>query len=230
MTDTFHIGAYWKNRKQLLDNIINPTVQTLKELGEIDEQFLNLYELGNSRKQALENKVSVSSESIKKLYQKRSKKNDFDQNGYSKIGYRLSLWTGHTDYESSAISFNAGSSSTLLTDLCLINIPTEGTAKNRLLQFDKVKEIINLLIQKWNPDIIVLNSRELSNALDTTNEVGWVTYTKKLKGRVKLNDKVVHEEDFSGGHLFYLKTENDLAYDYSLMSHLLQLKKEIISA
>ena len=74
MIDSFYLGAYWKNRKEFLDHIITPTLLTLKGLTELDEQFSNLYELGNNRKQALENKVSQTAENIKKLYQEAVKK------------------------------------------------------------------------------------------------------------------------------------------------------------
>jgi hypothetical protein len=202
MIDTFRIGAYWNRREELLDTVINPTLKTLIGLSELDKQFSDLYELGMSRKEAVEYKVSLTTEAIKVLYKKRLKKNDIDTKGYSKIGYRLSVWTGHKDDEACQISFGVGSSSNTATNLCLIGIPTEGIARERLLQLDKVKEIIGLLIQNWNPDVVILNSRELSNALDTTNEVGWVTYTKKLKGRIKLSDKVVHEDSLWGGTFF----------------------------
>jgi len=223
MLDTFIIGAYWKDRKQLLDNIITSTLQTLKRLSEIDEQFVNLYELGMSRKEALEHKALLSHKYIEKLYLKRVKKNDLDPNGYSKIGYRLSLWTGHKDGEASNISFGVGKSSDKLTNVCLIQMPFEGAASDRLLHFDKIKEIITILIQKWDPEVVVLNSTELSNKLNVMNEVGWVTYRKKVKGKVKLSNKVIHDDNFLSGHLFYLNGHN--VYDYSLMDELVPITK-----
>jgi len=225
MIDAFSIGAYWKNRKQLLDSIINPTVQTLKGLGEIDEQFVNLYELGRSRKQALEHKISLSSEYIRELYLRGTKNNDLDQSGYSKIGYSLWVWTGHTDEEASNLSFSVGKSSERLSNVCLIKIPSEGVARDRLLNIEKIKKIIALLIQNWDPDMVVLNSRELSNKLDIMNEVGWVTYRKRLTGKPKLNDKVIHDSSFCGGHLFYLNSQN--VYDYDLIDNLVPITKVI---
>ena len=230
MIDSFHIGAYWKNRKEFLENIISPALQTLKGLSELDEQFSNLYELGNSRKQALENKVLLTTENIKKLYQEGVKKNDLDQEGYNKIGYSFSVWTGQEDGKSSKISFRAGTSSERLGNVCLIKLPYEGAAQDRLLRLDKVKGIMKLIIQNWDPDTMILKSGKLSDTLDTVNEVGWVTYVKKFNGRSKLGNKIIHENNFCGGHLFYLNTSNDLAYNYSLINELLPLKKGMVSA
>ena len=84
-----------------------------------------------------------------------------------------------------------------------------------------------MIIQNWNPEIVVLNSNELSNALGTTNEIGWVTYVKRVKGQYKVSSKIVHEPNYYGGDLFYLKTNNGLIYDYSLMNEYLLLKKQM---
>jgi len=227
MTDTFYIGAYWKNRKEVLENIVIPTLNTLTELRGIDDQFLNLYELGMSRKQALEREFIPSSEYIERLYRHGLKKKDLDQDGYSKIGFSLWLWSGHKDEESSQVSFGVGKGSERLTNVCLIRIPTEGIAKERLLQLDKVKQIIEVLIKNWNPDKVILNSKELSTALNSTNEIGWVTYIKRTKGISKANGKIVHEPNYYGGDLFYLKTNSGLTYDYSLIDEYQSFKKQI---
>ena len=224
MTDTFYIGAYWYQRKQLLDEIIEPSIATLKGLQEFDDQFGNLYELGRSRKHALERKISITPEYIRKLYLKNVKKNDLDVSGYNTIGFRLSAWTGHQDYESSKISLNVGINSEKFVNRCLISIPSEGIARGRLLQIKKVKQTFDLIIEIWNPDYAVLTSRDLLEALDIMNEVGWVTYVKKLWRKPKISTKVLHEHDYLGGHLFYLNTTDDQAYDYSLINELLPLK------
>jgi hypothetical protein len=225
MIDNFYIGAYWKDRPQLLSSIIIPTMQTLIDLADIDEQFADLYELGMSRKQALEHKALLSPHFIEKLYQKRIKKADFDANGYSKIGYSLSLWTGQKDAEASNISFGIGKNSTALTNVCLIQIPSEGLANHRLLHLDKVKAIITILVENWDPEVVVLNSKKISNTLDLLNEVGWVTYRKNLKGKPKLSGHVIHDDNFLGGHLFHLNTAS--VYDYDLIDELVPITKVI---
>jgi len=190
-------------------------------------ELIGVVELGMSRKEALQDKVLLTFEDIKILYQKRLKKIDLDKDGYSKIGYGLSVWTGHNDDESSQISFGVGSGSERIRNRCVIKIPSEGSARDRLLQLDKVKKILGLLIKIWNPDIVVLNSKELSTLLDTTNEIGWVTYVNRIKGIPKVSSKIVHEANYYGGDLFYLKTNNGLIYDYSLMNEYLSLRKQI---
>ena len=232
MIDAFYIGAYWKNRKAALDKIVESTVKTYQKLGGIDEQYSGLYELGWSRKKALENHIIVDLPHIKSLYQKEIKKGDVDESGYNDLGFRLSAWTGHKNDEASNISICAGSANPRITNSCIIKVPAEGDARNRLLKIEKAKDIIALLVEIWNPDQVILNSREIrnmfeqekgENVFDSHNIIGWVTYVPHLNGSLPTDWNIVHDSDFHGGHLFYLKTNDNSVYDYDSMQDLLPL-------
>ena len=224
MLDSFYIGAYWGSRAEPLDQVKNKIIQTLKLLGELDEQFLNWYELGMSRKKALENKFVSNDENIKRLCLQKVKKGELDKNGFSKSGFIFSLWTGHKEEEASSISFVVGDELKIsnLGNSCVIKIPYEGDAKDRLLKIDKAKKIISFLVEIWNPDYAVLTSHVLGNKLNVLNEIGWITYRKSIKRISKISDSIFHEES-ENGHWFFLKSE----YDIAVANDLLSIKKMI---
>jgi hypothetical protein len=227
MNDVFFVGAYWNARREILEDVIQPTLEVLERLSEFDEQFLTFYELGYSRKSALENKVLLNVENIKELYKKGHKKKDIDSFGYSGVGFNLSLWTGQRDRESSSLSFRVGKNSDKVSNSCLISLPAEGVAKDRLLHFNKAKIILDLLIEAWDPDTVVLTSRKLSDSLTAITDVGWMTYKKLLEKNVRVIDNIIHDPYYKGGHLFYLKTNNEMAYDYDMIDDLLSFKKNL---
>ncbi len=113
-----------------------------------------------------------------------------------------------------------------LSNRCTLSFPSLADSKERLFQINTVKQIIKILIEEWNPDKVVLNSSDLSNILNVFNDIGWVTYRKTIKKMLKINNKLIHEPILNG-HLFYLKTEDGKAYDYSLINELLVLKDVI---
>jgi len=228
MNDIFYIGAYWKNRKQKLDVLLSPTLTLLEGLARMDDQFLDLFEKGNSRSQALKSKVLKTEDELCRLFLKRTKKNDIDSNGYSSIGYRLSFWNGQGDGQASSISFSLGTNSDILSNYVLIDLPSEGVLKERLLQIDIVLQIIELLITNFNPEVIVLNSRRLQAELDSVDDVGWVSYKKNISRKFRMSDdNIVHVSNYMGGHLFYLKNESGKAYNYSSIAHLKGLTKSL---
>ncbi len=226
MIDNFYLSAYWGSRAETLQEVVDKTWRTFDDLMKLDEQFSRWYIGGESRKAALEREVILDKASIEKLYLNELKKNELDDLGYSKNGFIMSLWTGHKDDESSGISFAVGHAfnSPHISNSCVINIPGEGEARERLPKIDKMKTLIGILVEQWDPDHVVLVSKNLKAALGTINELGWITYRKNLKPGLNLSDKVIHTR-LGPGHLFCLNLEAR-CYDYGLAKELLPLKHQ----
>ncbi|RKR82798.1 hypothetical protein BDD43_2987 [Mucilaginibacter gracilis] len=223
MIDTFYIGAYWKYRQERLQPVVEKTVGVLNGLKKVDKQFMTWYELGGSRKKALEKMFNTDHDSVNEAYQKMIRKNDIDQQGYSKVGFQFSLWSGHSDDETSNISIIAGTHSDHIANNCIVSIPDDGEARSRLLRLDKVKSVINILIDNWDPEIVILKSSTLSRTLQSTNRLGWVSYFAQPQ-RLAENSGLVHEKAYHGqGDLFYL--DGELLVDYSRMEDFRPLKE-----
>ena len=221
MTDSFIVGAYWSSRAEALNDVKNKIIQTLQRLSKIDEQFLKWYETGSSRNEALEKIAVLDDKTIERLCMAKVKKGELDELGFSKMGFLFSLWTGHSDDQSSSISFSVGTASKWLTNSCVITLPFEGAARERLLKSNKAKEIVKVLVEIWNPEYAVLSSEELNNRLDRANELGWITYRKVIP-QIPNAVKIVHEK-YNEGHLFFLNGEN--SYDYNIINDLLQINE-----
>jgi hypothetical protein len=226
MVDTFYTGGYWSEGKDCLGSVVDKTMSFLEKLSKIDIQFANWYQLGYTKREALQRKVNLDQNYISNLYRSRIKKNDLDEDGFSKIGFSIDLWTGHEEDFSSSLAINCGHSSKNFKNSCVINIPIEGEAKDRLLSIDKQKEIFHLLIDEWHPQNIIVNSKSLSGITQMPNEIGWMTYIKELKKIPDFKSKIIRKH-FNGGHLFYLETKNSFCYDYDLMEELLPLRAVI---
>lgn len=222
MIDSFYIGLYWGSKAETLTQVASKILQTLQRLTKTDEQFLNWYERGMSRKQALEKKVSLDMGTIGKICLKAVKKGELDEKGYAKNGFVFGLWTGHKDDEASSVSFIAGDVFTIpnLSNNCVLSIPFEGAARERLLQPEKAKEIIAFLVEIWNPDYAVLTSHQLRDKLNVANKLGWITYHKSIKKLPTISNQIVYEKA-NNGHWFYIKESN---YNETLINELLPIK------
>ncbi len=225
MQDSFYIGSYWGARSETLSEITNKTLKTLQLLSNIDHQFANWYMLGKSRNGALQEKILLNGQSVENLYMNSLKKQDSIINGYTEMGFALSLWNGEKDYESCAISFNVGTASKYLNNCCVIKLPYEGKGYKELLQVKKAKEIIAILANIWNPDHALLTSYNLGDKLTTSNKVGWITYIKTIKKKPK-QFKYITIEETNSGYWFYPNGEND--YDNILMEEIIELQNIII--
>lgn len=200
-----YIGAYWGSRIDSLHEISKKIIHTLNGLAKIDDHFLVWYEGNNSKKLALEKKIILNNETIERLCLSQVKKKELDEAGFTKSGFLFGLWSGHKDKESSSITFTVGSSfeSRYLSNSCVLKIPYEGPAHERLLNLEVSKRIIVFLIETWNPDYAVLTSDSLRNTLNIGNRVGWITYHQNIKQVPKSSQKLAYES-LDKGHLFYL--------------------------
>ncbi|RFS18652.1 hypothetical protein DVR12_27455 [Chitinophaga silvatica] len=225
MNDPFIIGAYWGERAASLIQIKDQILQTLNCLARIDIEFSSWYETGMSRKDALAQKIKWEDDVIIRQCIESVRKGELNEQGFSKMGFLFSLWNGRTDEESSSLSFNVGKSSQVLINNCIVTLPYEGVAKDRLLEQKKVLAIMSILIDIWNPDNAVFSSEALrSNIGGDIDGIGWVTYSRCIKHMPKISPNLVHETK-NNGHLFYLA--NGHSYDYSLLNELRSLKKRI---
>lgn len=224
--ESFYIGAYWGSRGESLMQVRDKVLQTFQRLAEIDEQFLNWYEGGNSRKEALENRIVFNNETIEKLCLETVRKGELDKNGFAKMGFLFGLWTGHEDDESSSITFTVGTAFTSphLFNSCVLSIPFEGEGRERLLQIEKAKKIIAVFVEVWNPDYAVLTSHQLRDKLNIANNVGWITYRKTIKSFRKISN-VITSERFADGHLLYLNMPGGKFIDFNLAHKLTSVKE-----
>ncbi len=228
MIDSFYVGAYWGSRKETLNEVAEKTTIMLARLSELNSHYSTWYELGMSRKNALEKKVLNNTEYIKKLYQQNIRKGEIDSLGYTTHSFSLGLWTGHADYESSSISLSAGGvfNSKGISNRCVIKIPYEGEMRDCLLKFEKAMSLINILIEIWNPDYALFSSHYLADKINGVNGIGWITYNRNFKKQPIFKDKFIFEKK-NNGQLIYLSTLKEEIYDYSLIDQLLHLNEAI---
>jgi hypothetical protein len=223
MPNTFIIGAYWGSRAEPLPQVRDKILQTLQKLTGADEQFINWYETGMSRKEAQEKKVLLNTETVERLCLERVKKGELNELGIAKMGFLFSLWTGHPDDETSSITFSVGTSSKWVTNSCVLKLPYEGDARARLLQSTKAKKILSILTETWNPDYAVLTSDALRDKLEVGNRIGWITYRKEIKRTPKLSNKIIYEKT-GNGHWFYPASGS---FENGLANELLPIKESI---
>ena len=207
LIDTYILGAYWGARAETLSDVASKALQTLTELRETDEQFLKYYESATSRKKALEKEVLLDQEHIRRLCVEFVRKGELGADGFAKMGFLFGMWTGQKEGESCGIQFKVGHKfeTPNLSNVCIINLPYEGSTRTRLLQQEVSKRILGILVKIWKPDYAVLTSTHLRDKLGVGNKIGWITYRKTIKRAPRLGEGISYERDGSG-HWFCAKT------------------------
>ena len=220
--DNYYLGAYWHGRKEKLDTIINKSILFLNKLSEIDKSFLHWYKEGYNCSEA--NEIEINYAFLEKMYKSKLKNGDIDKNGYSKVGFRISGWSGHQDdFLNTSFSIAAGDDFIKIPNSCIVSIPHKGEEKKRLLEINIIKKILKEMIIVWKPDYAVLQSQKLKDVVKAKNLIGWVTYYDKRFNLPKLPDAFSIEEVKGFGSIIHINTTFDVN-EQSLTNELLNLK------
>jgi hypothetical protein len=120
-----------------------------------EDLFANWYEGGYSKREAMEKKIDLTQEYIRKAVEKNWNRK-FDD-----LGSRISYWTGHEDDDlSGSISFSVGGygNKPFNRSSCVISLPIQSP-------YYEIKEnqraLIKLLIDFWKPDTALINGEEV---------------------------------------------------------------------
>jgi len=227
--DSFYIGAYWGSRTDSLVEVTVKTQTILQKLSKIDAHFLNWYKPSTSREKALRHPINYNSDGydINQIILNCVKKNELNSYGIAKYGFVFNFWSGHKEGETANISFSVGMSFSTqhLSNCCLINLPDLGDAHGRLLKLNIVLQIMDVMIEEWDPEYCVLTSKKLRDELNVGNQLGWVTYRKNIEQPVDkiFGDYIVFNK-MRNGQVFHMVAEDNLSFNYSLFNEIASLK------
>lgn len=122
--------------------------------------FQKWYEQGNSKKEALKNKVELSQECFYKIV-----KQNWDKK-FPHLGSSFTLWTGNIkEGHSASISFRLGAygNKPHIKSSCVISFPYEGEQMRFYMEETNRQNLIKLMIGYWKPNKVLINGEVIEN-------------------------------------------------------------------
>jgi hypothetical protein len=190
MKEKYYLGAYWAGRVEPVESYARRTEGFFRLLTSVDPTFSQWFEKAGSRAGALKRPVVPDEESLLGLFKKKYR-NDED-------GVSFSAWNGAPDGESTGVRLSCGSTSELLGDLCVMDLPTGGDARERVLTAPVLSQALRAAVLAWDPAWGVVTSTahrdRVSELAVPGTFVGWVTYVSRRLGTVPPLPAPVHVE------------------------------------
>jgi hypothetical protein len=104
------------------------------------------------------------------------------------LGFSLGLWNGDNTSDASRLSLTCGCASPWVSNACVVNLPEEGSAAQRLLQASVLAQVLKAMVLAWEPEYGVATSHSLREHLSESAEagtfLGWVSYFSHRRGLV----------------------------------------------
>jgi hypothetical protein len=204
MLSRFFLGAYWPAREEAIEQCADRLLSFFSKLATSDSALAIWYELGRSRKQALERRANVGDRTyLLKLLDRGRNRRNVDRKVNEELGFRIGLWNGRDEGNDASLGITCGlywGDGTLGAGICncvTLDLPED---LGELKQAGRMSGVLAAVVQAWEPDWAGVMSREAMNARAFDAKipfVDWMVYVPRRIDNVPPPSSVVQLENGS---------------------------------
>ena len=179
MNESHYVGAYWLARRETVEDCARRAETFFSLLATCDPSLTHWFETGWTLEEALTHPFEADAVSIAKAFNQQERRPD--------EGFSLRIWNG-VPHEAASTSLLCGEASLWVSNVCLVDLPEEGSAADRLLQVSLLTRMLRCMVVSWEPEWAVVTSGSLRRMQTESGEagtfVGWITYVSHRRGQV----------------------------------------------
>jgi hypothetical protein len=180
----FYLGAYWKARKESIEQCADRLHRMFSALSICDESLVNWYELGHSRRQALEKQADVSSRKyLLNLLNRGHNRRDTDKSVIEELGFHVNLWNGAEDSKAASLSVTCGLYITNpnLCNSIVLDFPEK---LGELSQSKRMAAVLTSVATAWEPDRSGVMSDQATDTRKFEADVPFIDWMLYLSNRI----------------------------------------------
>jgi hypothetical protein len=202
------LGAFWKPRRESIEQCADRLQAFMAELVQCDEVFASWYQLGRSRKDALRRKIDVHDRrTLLTLLNKGRNRRDYGGEVIEDLGFRVGLWNGGPEERMVGLSIGCGLYSKVFglgANSVVLGFPEELGA---LADASKTSRVLAITARCWEPDWAGVFSVKAMQTSDWSGEpvVGWMIYLPRKIERVPTPSTVAQLD--KGGSLIIVQPD-----------------------
>ena len=180
MNEKYYIGAYWRGRVEPFESYARRADVFFRLLAPSEPTFNRWFEKAGSRADALKHSFVPNKASLLGFFKKKHRRDE--------VGLSFSAWNGEPDGASTGVRLVCGSTSELVGDLCVIDLPTGGEVRERVVTAPVLSRALRAAALAWDPEWGVATSiahrDRVSEFAVPGTFVGWIMYLSARRGTV----------------------------------------------
>jgi hypothetical protein len=182
MSIRFFLGAYWRARRESIDRCADRLHQMFSGISTCDVSLATWYELGRSRKQALERRADVGSrEYLVSVLDRGRHRRDTDKSVMDELGFGAGLWNGGRKGREAGLMLTCGcfTSNPNLGNCVALRLPED---LGDLRQGERMARLLASIATALEPDWAGVMSTDAMNARRFNARVpfvDWMIYLSK---------------------------------------------------
>ena len=180
--ERFQAGAHWGGRKESAAACAARAEEFFRLLAECDPAYSRWFEYAYSRKNALRLPFEPTAETFLRFFERKKYRLGRD-------AFYFDAWTGQEQTgRGGLLNLTCGSGTPFYANGCLLHLPREGAAAQRVLTVQVLKQVVRAMARAWEPDRCAVVSEADPSARRMVEAdgacVGWLTYFSRAHGRV----------------------------------------------
>lgn len=209
MSNSLTLGAYWKPRRESIEECADRLLAFMTAIGECGSNFVHWYHKGRSRNDALRKEIAVRDrDELLALLDKGRHRGDIEKTIIEDLGFSVGIWNGGAPGKEASLSIACGlywvspSPNASLSNYVVLNLPED---LGDLADPAKASWLLALTARCWVPDWAGIFSNEAMNSRDWGRQpfVDWMVYIPQRIASVSPPSTVTHLE--SGGSLIVVQ-------------------------
>lgn len=186
MSSGFFLGAYWPARKESIEQCADRLRLFFADLATCDPALATWYNLGRSRKKALEKRADVGNlDGLLTLLNKGRHRRDMPRTVIEELGFSVGLWNGREEGKDVGLGITCGlywvspTPNASLSNCVTLNLPED---LGELKQVERMTRVLAVVARAWQPEWAGAMSRGAMNLRDFKSKkpfVDWMLYVSK---------------------------------------------------
>ena len=187
MQEDYYVGAYWGPRKETALECARRAELFFHMLARCDPAFTQWYGAGRGFPRELPGwPIRPELKELEAFFLKGRSRTDVGREVIEELGFLQMVWNAKK--EATDLHLNCGGYSPWGgPNSCLLNPPSQGAVRERLLRAPVLAEVLTCMVTAWDPDFAMATSHEMRHRVQKQVEevdVGWLTYLSRRLGKL----------------------------------------------
>ncbi|MDY7225957.1 immunity 52 family protein [Hyalangium rubrum] len=190
LEETYYLGAYWGARREEVGECSRRAELFFHMLARCDVSLGQWYRSGRVPRGTPGHLVRTNDRgALEELFLRGRNRTDLHERVIEALGFSLDVWNQLPDAKAAKLSINCGVFSEEISNTCIVELPSQGEAVERMLSLPTLIQVLTSMVIAWDPDWGVVNTNRALMELvprgdERTSDVGWVTYLAHRRGTV----------------------------------------------
>ena len=188
MMETYYVGAYWGARQETVAECARRAELFFHALKRCDPSWTQWFRAAHRPTRELPGHPvrTDDAQALGELLERGRNRTDFGKKVIEELGFNFRLWNQWS--ENTTLSVTCGSHSWGGHNLCLAELPSQGSHAERLLSAPVLAQALHAMAVAWTPEWGIATSEthrdEVLNNSAPGAFIGWINYFSRARGTV----------------------------------------------